>query len=297
MKIWAEFKKFAIRGNFVDLAIGFTVGAAFTTVVKSAVEDLFMPPLGVLLGNVEFTQKFLVLQPGTKGETVVKTMAAAKEAGRYAMHGVRTELAGDELRMIATDGRRLSMASMPVEMKGAPDAAAIVPTKGMQLFCRVIADPLDSISFLVQEDKVGVATQNAEIFARLIDGDFPQYEAVVPAQCANRIEADADVLAQKLRLGSNVSGDETRAVRLKMQGEQLELFGRSAGRGEATAYLAASFAGPTGEIAFTPDYVLEGLKNGAPERVVLEFQERTSPGKFTLGENHVYVVMPITLDA
>ena len=189
------------------------------------------------------------------------------------------------------------MASMPVEMKGAPDAAAIVPTKGMQLFCRVIADPLDSISFLVQEDKVGVATQNAEIFARLIDGDFPQYAAVVPAQCANRIEADADVLAQKLRLVSNVSGDETRAVRLKMQGEQLELFGRSAGRGEATAYLEASFDGPTGEIAFNPDYVLEGLKNGAPERVVLEFQERTSPGKFTLGENHVYVVMPITLDA
>jgi len=238
------------------------------------------------------------LQGGSFTRLVGRTaFAAAKEAGRYAMHGVLTELANDELKMVATDGRRLSLASIPVEMKGADAKSAIVPTKGMQLFCRVIGDPLDQVSLLIEDDKVGVATKNAEIFARLIDGDFPQYDAVIPADTSNRIEADAETFSKKLRLVSNVSGDETRAVRLRMQGKELEMFGRSAGRGEATAFLEADFTGSSGEIAFNPDYVLDGIKSGAPERVVLEFKDRTSPGKFTLGENHVYIVMPITLDA
>ncbi|MEC8495831.1 MAG: DNA polymerase III subunit beta [Planctomycetota bacterium] len=237
------------------------------------------------------------IQGGNFTRLVGRTaFAAAKEPGRYAMHGVLAELKEDKLRLVATDGRRLSMASIPVEMSGVESARAIVPTKGMQLFCRVIGDPLDQIRFAVREDQVGLASRNAEIFARLIDGDFPQYEAVIPAECGNRIEADSDTFARKLRLVSNVSGDETRAVRLRVKGEQLEFYGQSAGRGEATAHMDVDFKGEDGEIAFNPDYVLDGIKNGAPELVVLEFGQRTSPGKFHLGEEHIYIVMPITLE-
>lgn len=222
--------------------------------------------------------------------------AAAKEPGRYAMHGVLTELGDDQLKLVATDGRRLSLASIPVDQAGVEPRRAIVPTKGMQLFCRVIADPLDQVRLILQEDIVGLRSENAEIFARLIDGDFPQYGAVVPAECGHRIEADAELFSRKLRLVSNVSGDETRAVRLRVKGEQLELYGQSAGRGKATAHMDVHHKGEDAEIAFNPDYVLDGIKHGAPDQLVLEFAQRTSPGKFTFGENHVYVVMPITLD-
>lgn len=70
-----------MRGNLADMAIGFTVGAAFTTVAKSAVEDLIMPVVGLLVGRVDFTQKFYVLQPGKDGATQFKTVAEAQEAG------------------------------------------------------------------------------------------------------------------------------------------------------------------------------------------------------------------------
>lgn len=239
----------------------------------------------------------IMLQGGNFTRLVGRTaFAAAKEPGRYAMHGVLTELENDQLRLVATDGRRLSMASMPVEMGGKEPAKAIVPTKGMQLFCRVIADPLDQIHFALREDQVGLRSKNAEIFARLIDGDFPQYEAVIPAECGNRLEADADTFTRKLRLVSNVSGDESRAVRLRVKGDQLEMYGHSAGRGEATAHMDVDYKGEDGDIAFNPDYVLDGIKNGSPESIILEFGQKTSPGKFTLGESHIYVVMPITLD-
>lgn len=75
-----EFKKFILRGNLVDLAIGFTVGAAFTTVAKSLVNDIIMPPISLLLGKSDFSNIFTVLKQGTpKGP--YQTLADAQSAG------------------------------------------------------------------------------------------------------------------------------------------------------------------------------------------------------------------------
>ena len=60
-----EFKEFAMRGNVVDMAVGIIVGAAFGTIVRSLVSDIIMPPIGLLLGRVNFTNLFLILKEGT----------------------------------------------------------------------------------------------------------------------------------------------------------------------------------------------------------------------------------------
>jgi large conductance mechanosensitive channel len=64
MNIFGDFRKFALRGNIMDLAIGFTVGAAFTTVARSLVSNLIMPPLALILGDVDFANRFLVQREG-----------------------------------------------------------------------------------------------------------------------------------------------------------------------------------------------------------------------------------------
>lgn len=71
-----EFKKFIMRGNVVDLAVGVIVGGAFGAIVKSLVDDLIMPPIGLLLGGVDFADLFINLGPGT-----YETLSEAKEAG------------------------------------------------------------------------------------------------------------------------------------------------------------------------------------------------------------------------
>lgn len=76
-----EFKKFAIKGNMIDLAIGFILGGAFSTIVKSLVNDIIMPPIGLLMGGVDFTNLFITL----KGETF-STIEAAKEAGSVTLN-------------------------------------------------------------------------------------------------------------------------------------------------------------------------------------------------------------------
>lgn len=79
-----EFKEFAMRGNVVDMAVGIVIGAAFGTIVKSFVADLLMPPIGLLLGDVDFSDLFIVLQSGSVAGPY-ETMQAAKEAGAVIM--------------------------------------------------------------------------------------------------------------------------------------------------------------------------------------------------------------------
>lgn len=240
------------------------------------------------------------LQAGTFTTLVGRTaFAAAREQGRYAMHGVLVEVGDGTLRMVATDGRRLAIASAPLETahyQPVTSRPSIAPTKGMQLFCRVMSDPLDRVRVSLSDNQIGLRTRNAEVFARLLEGEFPRYSAVVPAESKHVLEGDATTLERKLRLVANVTGDEARAVRFVAKNGQLELFGQSAGRGEAHAVMGADFKGGPADVAFNPDYVIEGLKNCETGIVRLEFNDRTAPGKFKLGENYVYIVMPITLD-
>jgi|SRR5215831_13507336 len=76
MSLLTEFKKFAVRGSVVDLAVGVIIGASFTGIVNSLVNDVLMPPIGMALGGVDFSNFFFVL----KGDRAVDTLAAAKAA-------------------------------------------------------------------------------------------------------------------------------------------------------------------------------------------------------------------------
>lgn len=81
-----DFKKFALRGNVVDMAVGFTVGAAFATVARSLVDDLLMPPIGLLTGNVAFADRFWLLQAGPTAPPPYATLDEARAAGAVTLN-------------------------------------------------------------------------------------------------------------------------------------------------------------------------------------------------------------------
>jgi len=76
-----EFKEFVMRGNVVDMAVGIIIGVAFGTIINSLVADVIMPPIGLLLGNVDFSNLFIVLKEGAKASPPYESLAAAKAAG------------------------------------------------------------------------------------------------------------------------------------------------------------------------------------------------------------------------
>jgi large conductance mechanosensitive channel len=80
-RVWKEFKEFAIKGNAIDLAVGVIIGAAFGSIVTSLVKDIIMPPVGLLTGGLDFSNKFVVLKAAKDGSTAFNTPADAVKAG------------------------------------------------------------------------------------------------------------------------------------------------------------------------------------------------------------------------
>src|SRR5213083_2100179 len=80
-KVWNEFKEFAVKGNAVDLAVGVIIGAAFTGIISSLVKDVIMPPISLLTGGLDFSNKFVILRAAKDGSTAFNTPADAAKAG------------------------------------------------------------------------------------------------------------------------------------------------------------------------------------------------------------------------
>lgn len=84
--IFLEFKKFAMRGNVMDMAVGIIIGAAFGKIVDSLVKDVIMPPLGLILGKVDFANLFFVLKDGSKVPAPYESLDAATKAGAITLN-------------------------------------------------------------------------------------------------------------------------------------------------------------------------------------------------------------------
>ena len=81
-----EFKEFAMKGNVLDMAIGIIIGAAFGTIVKSLVADVIMPPIGLLLGNVDFSSLYVLLKGGLKVAGPYASLADAQAEGAVTLN-------------------------------------------------------------------------------------------------------------------------------------------------------------------------------------------------------------------
>jgi large conductance mechanosensitive channel len=81
-----DFKAFIMRGNVLDLAVAVVIGGAFGAIVKSLVDDIIMPPLGMIVGKLDFTDRYFLLHPGTKSAPPYTTVAAAKDAGAVTLN-------------------------------------------------------------------------------------------------------------------------------------------------------------------------------------------------------------------
>lgn len=225
--------------------------------------------------------------------------AAAREMGRYAMNGILTELSAESIRMVATDGRRLAMSDCAIEKGPKETSVAIVPSKGMAQFIRCLDPETEHVELSLSNHQIAMKTGRAQVFVRLLEGEFPKYQAVIPKEVPHSAEMDRAKLIQKLQLVANLTGEESRSVRWTFASDKVKLSAEAQGRGEAKAELDAKIKGKGAadtQISFNPDYVLEALKASDAELVRFEFSDKDRPGKFLLGERYIYVAMPITLE-
>jgi len=235
------------------------------------------------------------------GRTV---FAAAREAGRYAINGVLVEVSGEQLKLVATDGRRLALTFIPLPQAPAGRRTAIVPIRGVEQFRRAVdamGDPSSPVTLALGEREFAFRAEATEVFSRVLEGEFPRYEGVVPKDPPNAAEVDRQVFLQRLRCVANFTSEEARGVRLEFGEKNLRFSAKSAGRGEGKSEMEVVLRGRPTEVAFNPDYLRDAVEAaGAGEETNtfrFEFTDRNSPGKLLFGEDFCYVVMPIAQEA
>ncbi len=139
-----EFREFALKGNMMDMAVGIIIGGAFGTIIKSLVDDVLMPPLGMLTGGMDFTNKFVVLREGAAAPGPYGTLAAAREAGATVMsYGTFITnlisfliLAFAVFLMVKAMNRLRSEAPPPPSTKACPRCLGTIPVKATRCqFC------------------------------------------------------------------------------------------------------------------------------------------------------------------
>ena len=204
---------------------------------------------------------------------------------------------GGKLRLVATDGHRLSMITRPVD--GCPQGTGvIVPRKGVLEISKVIEGGEEAVTLALPGGLAYAQRSGVDLSIRLVEGEFPDYRQVVPEKSERRMLVAAEDLLAALRRVSVVSSERTRGVKLQLGGENLEISSVNPDLGEATEELSVEYDGAPFTIGFNARYfidVLAVLPTGS--QVEVGFNDEVSPAVVRCegDADFVYVVMPMRL--
>jgi len=242
-------------------------------------------------------QKAVTLPLGAFMDLCNRTMfAAARDMGRYAFNGVLLEIDPEEITLVATDGRRLSLAKMSCSA-GVPERrSSILPVKGLIQLQRAATDLSQPLRIDLRENQVTFAIEGTEIVAQLVEGEFPDFRAVLPRQkdTPRQVQIGREELASAIRRAAVTAGEQGRSVELAFEKGMLRVSSRQEGVGESRSELGVEYDGDAVGIRFNPEFLGEYLKTLPEDAITFRFKDRTSAGLFSSSDDALYVVMPIT---
>jgi DNA polymerase-3 subunit beta len=221
--------------------------------------------------------------------------AVSHDETRYALNGVLLVVKEKELRMVATDGHRLALASRALDQAATP-VSGIVPRKAVQEISRIVA-PGEEAQLAISDNQFLLRMPNVMLMARLIEGTFPNYEQVVPKAHGQRLVAGRAGFAAALRRVSVLSEERTRPVKFALAPGVLKLAAYSPDFGEAEEQIEVEYAGEEMTIGFNSRYVLDAVNAQGGDQVVLEVRDALSPGVFKSleDESALCVIMPMRI--
>lgn len=223
--------------------------------------------------------------------------AAATEAGRFALHGVLVVVEGQQIELVATDGRRLARAVGELPVKADRGMRAIVGPKGLGLLERVLGAVGGDVSIAVEDRQVLFRTGDALVVSRLIDGTFPAYGDVIPKETAHHFTTTAADFMAGLRRAALLTTRDSLSVALTIDAGTVTIRSRAAEIGEATVEVPVSYDGPSTSIGFNPLFLQDALKVMEPAAEIrFSFTDGKAPATLSDRADYVYVVMPIALE-
>jgi len=220
--------------------------------------------------------------------------AAASQSTRYTLNGVFVELEGKKILLTATDGHRLAHVEHALSAAVSAAAGGIVPQKAAALLQRSVA-PDDEVLLQLGENDILARTERLTVYARLLEGTFPRYREVIPAEAPAKLKAPTRELEQCVRQAAVLTSDESRAVRFHIEKDHLTLRSRTPEAGEATVEMAVEYAGEPIVIGFNPRFIADALDPIVDETVQMEVSAADRPGVVKDGKGYLCVLMPLSL--
>jgi DNA polymerase-3 subunit beta len=230
---------------------------------------------------------------------IERTMfAITQEESRYSLNGALLVLNDQEIRMVATDGHRLALVSKRMETEGvSAEIRALIPRKTLVELQKLIGDRDLPVEFGRDENHLFFTLAGKRLVSRILAGQFPNYEMVIPRDNDKTVLASSRALGESIRRTAVMSDEKLRAIRLAFRAGTLELTASSAEAGEAREAVSVEFEGDSLEIGFNPQYLLDFLAACGAEQVSLAVKDGETQGLLSpVGGGDLeyrYVVMPM----
>jgi len=249
------------------------------------------------LAEVDFSEGWTVTGKDVNGLIHRTAFAVSTEESRPILNGVLWELRDGSMRMVATNGHRLARMGVPAESKGAPSADFIVPPGALQQVQRLFKDD-DSLQVARSGNHLGFRAGSTEVYTRLIEGTYPNYDQVIPRDNDKMATIDKKALESAVRRMAVVASDQTHRIRMKFEPGRVHLNVMTPDLGEGHDELEVGYDGEELEIGFNANYLLEVLRYMPTDEVQVAFKapERAATIEPVGDElDYLCLVMPLRL--
>lgn len=258
------------------------------------------PALPDLDGAAHFTMKQVELR-----DVLYRTaFAVSREDNRFVLTGVYLCIANGKATFVGTDGKRLARTFIPVPIDATFRGSYVVPLKAIEEAQKNLTDDGEAKIYLMH-DKIAIETTDATIISKLLTGDYPDIDRVIPPTTENVVTLHREELMTLLRQVSLFAAESNHAARFTFADGELNLVAASSDVGEGKASMPVNYHGPKLDIAFNPTYFLDILRHSKKDTVTIGLSDGYNPGmitdetmsKFvTADASPLFVLMPMRLN-
>ncbi len=244
----------------------------------------------------EQQQTIALPQRDFRGLLKLAEFAMAQQDIRYYLNGMLLVIDKGSLQAVATDGHRLSYASIAVAGNYSRQEV-ILPRKTVLELGKLLEDSDAELTIDLLTNQVRFRFSNIELVSKVVDGKFPDYNRVIPSGHSKQIDLSRAELLQALQRAAILSNEKFRGVRLVLATDQLKIICTNSEQEEAEEELEIAYKGEPLDIGFNITYLLDVLHNLAADRVVLALGDANSSALITMPErgDYKYVVMPMRI--
>lgn len=250
----------------------------------------------------KFGDKHRITLPQDKLKGMLRRtcFAVSTDETRYVLNGIFFSLKEHKLTMVSTDGRRLAMTDEEVEF--APESAGefIVPSKAINELGRLL-QTTGEVQITFAENQAAFALKDEKgagvlLITKLVEGSYPNYRQVIPAESKERVPLTREEFLQALRRAEIMTSDKSNSVKLAFGKNLLSITANTPDVGEARESLAVNYKGKEFAIAFNPSYLVDALKALEVDEVFFELTDELSPGVLKMNGPFLYVIMPMRMN-